>query len=162
MSNEKASARNALRHVPLPLTTLGELLTHGLEVHVWCPRCHPWGRPVIPAEKLRSRFAGARFRCHCGAPGYPSFRRGPHAAKRQGDTITDLYCPSCLPPWEMPDARLEQGQSWTCPGCRRLVLMHTRTEPPSAAPFAPWVHLSPRPVGKTLRMQLTQTIQLTP
>jgi hypothetical protein len=105
--------------VPLPLTTLGDLLANGLEVHVWCPRCHIWRQPIIPAERIRSRFTGARFRCECSAPGYPSFRPGLHAAKRQWDTITDLYCPRCLPPWEMLDVRFEQGQSWTCLGCRR-------------------------------------------
>ena len=43
--------------------------------------------------------------------------------------IGDLYCNHCLPPWEMPDVRLDQppwssvtlgkGQSFACPGCRR-------------------------------------------
>ena len=143
MSNEKESTKRTPRRLPLPFITLGDLLAHGLEVHVWCPRCHTWRQPIIPAERLRRRFAGTRFRCECGAPGYPSFRTGPHAAKRQGDTITDLYCPRCLPPWEMLDVRLEEGPSWTCPGCRGPLLMHTRKEPPSAAPFAPWTHLSP-------------------
>jgi transposase-like protein len=138
------------RTVVLPIATLGEVLVHGFEVHVWCPRCHQFRRPTIPAERLSHRFAGARFRCRCGAPGYPSFRPGPHAEKRQGDMITDLYCPHCLPPWEMLDVRLgfEQGQSWTCPGCRRPILMHTRKEPASAAPFSPWEHLSPTSSGR--------------
>ena len=131
------------RSVVLPIATLGELLAHGFEVHVWCPRCHQWGQPTIPAEKLRKRFAGARFRCRCGAPGFPSFRPSRHAVGRQGDMITDLYCPHCLPPWEMLDARLDQGQSWTCPNCRRLLLMHTRKERPTAARSSSWSHLSP-------------------
>ena len=130
------------RSTVLPIATLGELLAHGFEVHVWCPGCHKWGRPTIPAGKLRKRFAGARFRCRCGTPGYPSFRPGPQAAKRQGDTVTDLYCPHCLPPWEMLDVRLALGQAWNCPGCCRRILMHTRKEPPTAAAFAPWEHLS--------------------
>lgn len=137
------SASPKARAVVLPIATLGDLQAHGFEIHVWCPRCHQWGRPTIPAEKLRRRFAGAHFRCsRCKAPGYPSFRPGPSAAQRQGDTIIDLYCPHCLPPWEMIDARLEQGRAFACPGCRRLLLMHTRKEPPTAAPFAPWEHLS--------------------
>src|SRR5260370_5581232 len=94
--------------VVLPIATLGELLAQGLEVHVWCPRCHKWGRPTIPAERLRNRFAGARFRCRCGAPGYPFLRPGPNAPKQPGDMIGDLYCNHCLPPWEMPDVRLDQ------------------------------------------------------
>jgi hypothetical protein len=65
----------------------------------------------------------------------------------KGDQITDLYCPHCLPPWEMLDVRIEQGEGWTCPGCRRLILMHTRKEPPTAATFAPWEHASPGPEG---------------
>ena len=94
------------RAVVLPIATLGELLAHGFEIHVWCARCHKWGHPKIPAEKLRRRFAGARFRCtRCRAPGFPSFRPGPNAVQRQGDTIIDLYCLRCLPPWEMIDAR---------------------------------------------------------
>jgi hypothetical protein len=144
MSNEKGRLRRSARIVPLPVATFAELDAFGLEVHVWCPRCHTWGRPTIPAEKLRRRFAGVSFRCSaCKAPGYPSFRPGPHAPNRQGDTITDLYCPRCLPTWEMLDVRFDQTQSWACPGCRRPLLMHTRKEPPTAAPFAPWEHLSP-------------------
>jgi hypothetical protein len=141
------------RAVLLPIATLGELLSHGFEAEVWCPRCHTMRRPAIPAEKLRRNFAGARFRCRCGALGYPSFQPGPCAHKGQGDTLTDLYCSHCLPPWEIRDVRLARppwssvtlgkGQSFACPGCRRLILMHTRQEPPSAAPFAPWSHLSP-------------------
>jgi hypothetical protein len=136
------SAHARARSVILPIATLSELLACGFEVHVWCPRCHRWGQPTISAERLGRRFAGARFRCPCGAPGYPSYRPGPSAANRRGDTIMDLYCPRCLPPWEMLDVRLDQGQCWACPGCHRLLLMHTRKEPPSAAPFAPWSHLS--------------------
>ena len=63
------------RSTVLPIATLGELLAHGFEVHVWCPRCHEFRRPTIPAARLRKRFAGARFRYQaCKAPGYPSFR----------------------------------------------------------------------------------------
>jgi hypothetical protein len=123
------------RAVVLPIATLGELLAHGFEVHVWCPRCHIWRQPTIPAERLRRRFTGARFRCQCGAPGYPSIRPGPYAFKRKGDTIADLYCPYCLPPWEMRDVCFDQPP-WSsvpadarllCPGCRRTVLMHVRS-----------------------------------
>ena len=132
-----------------PFTTFGELLSFGLEIHVWCPRCHEMRRPTIPAEKLRTRFAGKGFRCRCGAPGYPSIRPGPTVPKG-GDTITDLYCGHCLPPWEMRDVRLDRlpwssvplgkGQSYICPGCRQPTLMHTRKEPTAAA-FS-WSHLS--------------------
>ena len=83
--------------VVLPVATLGELLAHGFEVHVWCPRCHEFRQPTIPAAKLRRRFAGFRFRCHCGAPGYPSFRPGPNAPKRQDDAITDRSLLPALP-----------------------------------------------------------------
>ena len=139
------------RSVVLPIATFGELAAHGFEIHVWCPRCHQFRRAVIPAERLSSRFAGARFRCRCEAPGYPSFRPGPYAHNGQGDTITDLYCPRCVPPWEMRDIRLGQvawftvplvvGVRYLCPGCRRPILMHTRKEPPTATGIAPWAHL---------------------
>src|SRR5262249_43935782 len=44
--------RSAAGLLPLPFTTLGDLLAHGLEVHVWCPRCHQM-RPVqIPPDRL--------------------------------------------------------------------------------------------------------------
>ena len=69
----KENAKRAARHVPLPFSTFGELLSFGLEIHIWCPRCHEMRRLTLPAEKLCSRFAGKRFRCRCGAPGYPSF-----------------------------------------------------------------------------------------
>jgi hypothetical protein len=130
------NAKRAARYVPLPFTTFGELLSFGLEIHVWCLRCHTMRRPTLPASKLRTCFAGKRFRCRCSAPGYPSFRPGPYAFKRKGDTIADLYCPHCLPPWEMRDVCFEQppwsevplrkGQAFSCPGCRRPVLMHVR------------------------------------
>jgi hypothetical protein len=128
------SSHPRARAVVLPLATLGELLAYGFEVHVWCPRCHQWGGPTIPAERLRDRIAGTRFRCRCGAPGYPSFRSSPHAPKGRGDTITDLYCPHCLPPWEMRDVRLDQPP-WSTVELER--------EPPTATPFAPWEHVSP-------------------
>jgi hypothetical protein len=53
------SASAKARSVVLPIATLGEVLVHGFEVHVWCPRCHQFRRPTIPAEKLTRRFAGA-------------------------------------------------------------------------------------------------------
>jgi hypothetical protein len=150
MSKEGTSSKRAALYVPLPFTTFGDLLSFGLEIQVWCLPCHTMRRAIIPAEKLRTRFAGKRFRCRCGAPGYPSIRPGPMAPKG-GDTITDLYCPRCLPPREIRDVRLDappwmsaplaKGQNYVCPGCRRPVLMHMRKEPPSVAPFAPWSHL---------------------
>jgi len=152
MSKERTSSKRVACYVPLPFTTFGDLLTFGLEIQVWCCRCHTMRRAIIPAEQLRACFAGKRFRCRCGVPGYPSIRPDPRASKG-GDTVTDLYCGHCLPPWEMRDVRLDRapwsdapldkGQSYRCPGCRRPVLMHTRRERPTAAAFAPWEHLSP-------------------
>jgi hypothetical protein len=95
MSNEKRATK--LRRVPLPVVTFADLAAFGLEVHVWCPRCHTMRRATIPAEKLRTRFAGAAFRCHCGAPGYPSFRQartGPKdRATRSWICTARIACP---------------------------------------------------------------------
>src|SRR5262245_50349063 len=129
----KENAKRAVLHVPLPFTTFGELLSFGLEIHVWC---HAVIRCAGQRYRPRScpRLAGKRFRCRCGDPGDPSIRPGPYAFKRKGDTIADLYCSRCLPPWEMRDVCFEQPP-WSsvpanarllCPGCRRPVLMHVR------------------------------------
>ena len=152
MSKEQSNTKRTAQYVSLPFTTLGELLAHGFEVHVWCPRCHTMRRPTTPAEKLRRHFAGARFRCRCGALGYPSFQPGLYAPKGPGDTFTDLYCSHCVPPWEIRDVRLDRPpwssvmlgmrQAFACPGCRHPVLMHTLKEPTTAT-FAPWSHLAP-------------------
>jgi len=69
MSKEGTSSKRAALYVPLPFTTFGKLLSFGLEIHFWCPRCHEMRRPTIAAEKLRTHFAGKRFHCRCGAPG---------------------------------------------------------------------------------------------
>jgi hypothetical protein len=52
------SASAKARLVVLPIATLGEVLAHGFGVHVWCPRCHQFRQPTIPAERLSHRFAG--------------------------------------------------------------------------------------------------------
>jgi hypothetical protein len=58
MSKQGTGAKRMALHVPLPFTTFGDLLSFGLEIQVWCSRCHTMRRAVIPAEKLRTRFAG--------------------------------------------------------------------------------------------------------
>ena len=40
MSKEGTSSKRAAPYVPLPFTTFGELLSFGLEIQVWCLRCH--------------------------------------------------------------------------------------------------------------------------
>ena len=79
----------ALRLVPLPVSTFGEIAALGLEVHVWCQRCKR-ARPLpLNSPALYARiFVGARFRCArplwdgsiCNAGGIPTIRR-------------------CVPPW---------------------------------------------------------------
>jgi hypothetical protein len=90
------------RSILLPLVTLGEVLAHGYEVHVWCPRCHTVLRATVPAEKLRTKFAGSRFRCGRGAPDVRPFVR---ARTRPKDRATES--PICI------------GRIACCPGrCR--------------------------------------------
>jgi hypothetical protein len=76
----------------------------------------------------------ARFRCPCGGPGHPSIRPpGPLIPPGSGIERFDLYCGSCVPPWEIRNMRRElppwstsplgPGERYLCPGCRRPVQM---------------------------------------
>jgi hypothetical protein len=136
---------------PLPFTTFGEILAHGLAVHVWCAQCKNWGRANLSGRDAQ-RFAGARFRCGCGGFGHPSIRPATPTQATAGDTITDLYCGRCVPPWEMRDVRLDRppwsgvaagGGRFLCPGCRRQVLMSQRTVEAGRPVTAMWPHLRP-------------------
>jgi hypothetical protein len=94
------------------------------------------------------------------APALPSWVERGKRERLNGYSVRRLRCSKVDEPlggskswWEMLDVRLDQqpwssvtlgkGESFVCPGCRRPILMHTRKEPPSAAAFAPWEHLSP-------------------
>jgi hypothetical protein len=48
---------------PLPITTIGDIARHGLELHVYCARCHATRRISIDSDEgLQARnFATARF-----------------------------------------------------------------------------------------------------
>jgi hypothetical protein len=64
----------------LPFRTIGDIARHGLELHVYCPRCYA-SRPAHVADPaIADRcFATARFRCTgrrpsgeaCGCRGVP-------------------------------------------------------------------------------------------
>jgi hypothetical protein len=57
MSNEKKAASRPERRVPLPVMTFADLAAFGLEIHVWCLRCHTTRQVEIPADRLGGRFA---------------------------------------------------------------------------------------------------------
>ena len=63
MSRDNRIPKRAPRLVPLPVATFADLAAAGLEVQVWCLRCHTPRKVEIPADRLSRRFAGARFRC---------------------------------------------------------------------------------------------------
>jgi hypothetical protein len=140
MSNAGDGKRRSARCVPLPFRTFAELLAKGLEVHVYCAGCRGFRRAEIKPEHLDRCFAGARFRCPCGAPGHPSFRP-PGELITPGSAIehVDLYCGRCVPPWEIRDVRLEmppwstaplgRGERYRCPSRGRLVAMLAQGQP---------------------------------
>ncbi len=103
------AARRSSRRAPLPFSTFGEILAHGLKVEVWCTRCKSWG-PADLSGRHGLRFAGARFRCKCSGFGCPSLRPATPVQFAPGDMITDLYCGGCVPPWEIRDVRLDRPQ----------------------------------------------------
>jgi len=123
--------------------TLGDLLVRGLEFHVWCLAA-THGR--VPSFRHRGFAVASRALASAAALAkLPAIHRSGQALCIEATERHHLG--SVLPsmPAALGDARrsARAGQNWTCPGCRRPLLMHTRKEPPSAAPFAPWSHLSP-------------------
>ena len=61
----------------LPFQTIGDIVRHGLELHVYCSRCFATRRLDIETKAaLHGRgIATTRFRCRrCGTPGVPKIR----------------------------------------------------------------------------------------
>jgi transposase-like protein len=120
----------------LPFKTIGDVGRHGLELHVYCPRCYRTRRPVNLERWADRCFATARFRCggmrHDGAPcratGMPVI--GPPELVPVGGPVTlaFLSCSRCI--WEINQVRLDQPpwsgsrQRYRCPGCGGRVEWH--------------------------------------
>jgi hypothetical protein len=115
----------------LPFTTIGDIASAGLELHVYCPSCYSTRRP--PAAMLGRCadrcFATVRFRCSatrytghpCGAPGLPIIRPAELLQVGGPVTLAFLTCPRCI--WEISYIRLDQPpwsgsrRRYRCPGC---------------------------------------------
>lgn len=115
----------------LPFKTIGDIVRHGLELHVYCSRCFAIRRFDLEVNTaLYGRpIATTRFRCRrCGTPGLPKIR--PAALLQVGDpvTLTFLWCNSCI--WEIDQAQLDRPpwsgsrQRYRCPGCGGGVEWH--------------------------------------
>lgn len=124
--------------IALPFTTIGDVARHGLELHVYCPRCYSTQRPPDGyLERWSDRcFATARFRCsstrHDGSPcraiGMPVIRPAELLQVGGPVTLAFLCCPRCV--WEISYVRLDQApwsgtqQRYRCPGCNGAVEWH--------------------------------------
>jgi hypothetical protein len=121
----------------LPFKTIGDVATHGLELHVYCPSC--CSTRIVATEDSRWRdrlFATARFRCTgqrytgrpCAGRGVPTIR--PHDLLPVGGPVTlaFLWCSLCV--WEIDQAQLDKPpwsgstQHYRCPGCGGRVEWH--------------------------------------
>ena len=141
---------------PLPFTTFGEIAAHGLEVHIYCPRCYTTHRIDPTAERVRDRcFAGTRFRCTstrytgeaCGGIGSPEIElpEGERVRAGSGIEYAELHCPRCVPPWRIaqidpnvpPWSVMRRGDRFRCPACGSAVGMtsHGGTGIPYTARF---------------------------
>ena len=98
----------------LPFQTIGDIARHGLELHVYCPRCYSTRR-LVDLERWADRcFATARFRCtgtrHDGTPcrnnGMPVVRPAELLQVGGPVTLAFLTCPRCI--WEIDQAQLDK------------------------------------------------------
>src|ERR1041384_6678321 len=87
----------------LSFQTIGDVARHGLELHVYCPRC--------------------------GTPGVPKIRPAAELLQVGGPvTLAFLWCPRCI--WEIDQAQLDKPpwsgsrQGYRCPGCAGRVEWH--------------------------------------
>ena len=124
-----------LRLVPLAVSTFGEIAALGLEVHVWCQRCKqerpvPLNSPALYARVL----AGSHFRCTrtlwdgsiCNGAGCAAIRPATLLPGGQDDSMANIYCDRCVPPWRALQVdpkrepwRVTPGHVLVCPGCRQ-------------------------------------------
>ena len=91
----------------LPFQTIGDIARHGLELHVYCPRCYSTRRLVDLGPWADRCFATARFRCTgtrydgkpCRAIGMPVVRPAELLPVGGPVTLAFLTCPRCI--WEL-------------------------------------------------------------
>src|ERR1044072_8867000 len=79
----------------LPFQTIGDIARHGLELHVYCPRCFATRRLDLEVNAaLHGRaFATTRFRCRrCGTPGLPKIRPAELLQVGGSVTLAFLWC----------------------------------------------------------------------
>ena len=101
---------------PLPITTIGDVARHGLELHVYCARCYAPRRVSIDIdERLQARnFSTARFRCRsgrangevCDCPGAPAIRPAELLPVGGNVTLAFLFCRRCV--WQIDQVQLDQ------------------------------------------------------
>jgi hypothetical protein len=126
----------------LPFKTIGDVARCGLELHVYCPRCHATRRqPIDIDESLHEHnFAKAKFRCRsgrangevCGCPGAPQIRPTKLLPVGGKVTLAFLHCRRCV--WQIDQVQLDQppwsastlgrGDRYRCPGCLGQVDWH--------------------------------------
>lgn len=120
----------------LPFQTIGDIIAHGLELHVYCPSCYRTRRPVNLEPWADRCFATARFRCTgtryngapCGDTGMAVIRPAQLLPVGGPVTLAFLACPRCI--WEINQAQLDKApwsgsaQRYRCPGCGGRVERH--------------------------------------
>jgi hypothetical protein len=113
----------------LPFKTIGDVVAHGLELHVYCPSCYSTRQPANLDRWADRCFATARFRCsgtrHTGTPrqgtGMPVIRPAKLLPVGGPVTLAFLTCPRCI--WEINQVQLHKPpwsgskQPYRCPGC---------------------------------------------
>ena len=120
----------------LPITTIGDVARLGLELHVYCARCHATRRISIDSDER----ATARFRCRsgrangevCGCPGAPQIRPAELLPVGGKVTLAFLFCRRCV--WQIDQVQLDQppwstvglgpGDRYRCPSSGGQVDWH--------------------------------------
>ncbi|WP_422001719.1 hypothetical protein [Reyranella sp.] len=114
---------------PLPVQTFGDIVRHGLELHVYCARCFALRRIDLERPALLDRgFATSRFRCaRCGALGMPKVRPPAPLPVGGPQMLAFLWCDFCL--WQIDHVPVDRPpwsrqRPYRCPGCRGTVKWH--------------------------------------
>jgi DNA-directed RNA polymerase subunit RPC12/RpoP len=105
----------------LPYTTFDEIAATGLEVEIYCPRCHHEVMVDLASPQLRRKhFVDVRFRCHrmvqrwtaepakrCESLGTLTIKPPADKMNGPGHSILHAYigCGNCVPAWSIAQAR---------------------------------------------------------
>jgi hypothetical protein len=136
----------------LPFTTFDQVAALGLEVEIYCRRCHHQAKADPASPQLRGkRFVDVRFRCHqtvklwtaeparrCDSLGCLTIKPPADKAIRPGQSILHAYvgCGTCVPGWSIAQARRDDPlwkPIWDkegprnrigCPGCGHKLITH--------------------------------------